>query len=556
MISKDIVIKPTGIKELDMLLHGGIPEGHVVLVCGNSGAGKTIFSLQWLYSAFREFDIPGIYITMTEPIVKSLKNVKQMDFFNESMLSPLAIHHTDLRTIIESLKIDVLQITREQVNEIIDFIENLVTESKAGGIVIDSITAMCYMLRDKDMIRYFIFRLGARLSNIECTTFMTSEVTEKGYSVYGVEEFISDGIIKLDYNSIKEETTRTIQVVKMRGVDFESDINSFRINKMGINILPKFRYFLDYRSSAERVSTGVPGLDKMCGGGVFKGSTTLVAGSTGTGKTVMSLQFLLESIKNEEPCLYVSHEESREQLLRTAKGFNWDFEGYEKAKLIIFHCYFPNRAYPFEHLTHIMDIVEKKRIKRCVIDSLSCMGNVMPDDTFRDLTTRVAGYLKYKNVTSLMTAATATLIGTEMITEAHLSTLTDNIFLLKYIEISGELKQMIIVLKARSSERDRKLRDYSISGQGIVIGESLSAFEGIMTGSTKKVGRSVSEKLTEEFVKTLGPMGLQVFNELSQKGVSEKSINDFIDTLVTDGIMKSDKAGEFRQKCLMIIESA
>jgi circadian clock protein KaiC len=554
-MENDVLIQPTGIEELDILLNGGIPEGHVILLSGKAGCGKTILATQWLFAGYKHFNEAGIFVTVTESIHSIIKNIKGLSFFDGSVISPVQIHFTDLRTIIDSLNFDQELYCKKYIDELLIYFDNFLSASSAKRLVIDSLSAFTYMLKDVQTIRYFIFKLGNLLANADCTAIILSEVSEDKSSTFSVEEYISDGIIRLDYDYVKDEMIRNIKIHKMRGRRFDASINTFKIADSGVKIFLKYSPSLSYNLINEKIPTGIKGLDKMCEGGLFKGSATLIVGSTGTGKTIMSLSYVMEGAKRGETCLYVSFEESRQQLIRTAKSFGWDIEHFEKSGFLTFLCLFPDVAYPVEQFLLIKQIIEDKQIKRCVIDSISSVGNVLTSEELIDFATRLISYLKWKNITTYITSTMVTLLSTETITEAQISYLTDNIILLKYVEARGVLNLVIVVLKTRSSNRDKKLRVYSITHKGIVIGEALHAFEGIMSGYTRKIGQLSSEKLKEEFVKKLGPMGLQVYDELFEIGITEETLVHYIDSLVSDGILKSNIAKEFIDNSLHILKT-
>ncbi len=552
----EIIIKETGIPKLDELLKGGIPEGHIILLSGNSGTGKTNLSMQWLFNGYMKFNEPGIYITLTEPITKAMKNVKTMNFYSQSLTNSSQVHFLDMRSVINLLKFTDKKITKKQLNKIVDTIEEIVNETKAKRLVIDSITALCYLLKEKDVIRYFIFRLGTMLASVNCTTVLTSEVVGDGYSVFGVEEFISDGIIKLNYNFQNGEFSRTFQIVKMRGIGYDSGVNNFKIDRDGINIFPKLRVPLKYTSTNQRISTGNEILDKMFLGGVFLGSSTLIAGSTGTGKSSLSMQFIMKGLKSGEPCLYVGFEESREQILRNAKGFGWDFEEYEKKGLLTMRCVYPGEMLIEEHLKDIKDIIESKKIKRCAIDSLSSISNSLSRPKLLSFAKRLNGYLKTQGVTTFFTAATSSLIGTTTLTDNNLSTLIDNIIMLRYVEMQGELNLVMNIVKVRGSAHSKELKRYEITENGVFIGQSLLGYEGVLTGVTRKVSETINEKLRKEFKKFIGPMASSAFLELKKKGLTQEGISAYIDELASQGVMKKDDADEFKSRIIAILENS
>ena len=250
----DLLIKKTGIVELDLLLNGGIPSGHVVLLSGNAGTGKTVLSMQWLFNGARKFDDIGMYMTLTEPVNLAIKNIKTMAFFDEAAVSSAKIAFVDLRSAANLMELSGKEINVEQADKIADTIFNLVMETKAKRLVIDSITAIVYMLHNKDLVRHFIFRLGAILSKLDCTTVLTSEAPGEGStSAYDVEEFIADGIIKLHRTVVKNEVRRLFQIIKMRGINFDSNIHPYKIGTSGIMIFSDIFTNLDYGSSKDKI---------------------------------------------------------------------------------------------------------------------------------------------------------------------------------------------------------------------------------------------------------------------------------------------------------------
>jgi circadian clock protein KaiC len=530
----------TGISELDAVLGGGFLEGAVVLVSGNSGTGKTILSLEWLFNGANKFNENGVYITFTEPLFKTLRSLEGMAFYK--------------RSVIEGEKIKILDIRKEfgksafREEKVLSFIENEVRKNGAKRLVIDSITAISYSLEDKARIRKFIFDLGTMLATLGCTTILTSEVSGDGYSVYGVEEFIADGILLLKRKKTGFQVVRTLEIAKMRGIEFQQGANAFRITTRGIKMFPSFAVPLTYIAGQSKVSVGVKGIDDMANGGLFEGSSSLLAGSTGTGKSVLGFQFIWTGLTREQPCLLVAFEESRDQIIRNAKSFGWDFEKYEKSGLLKIMCAYPHEKYMEEHLLDIKRAVEKGKVKRCVVDSLSAIGSSFETEQFRYFTRKLNALLKHKSVTSLFTVATRGLMAVERLTEAHLSTMTDNILLLKFVELGGEMRLMGSVLKTRGDDHSKSLREYRITSKGIVVGEAFKGYESIMAGFARKIGRTVEEKLRDEFVRTLGPMGEQVFAEQKKKGLTKDNLIGFVDSSVEDGIIKVEDGEKFKER--------
>ena len=231
-----------------------------------------------------------------------------------------------------------------------------------------------------------------------------------------------------------------MRIIKVRGRNHRSDDIYFKITKDGISVFPKLRVPLEHFSTTERISMGISALDDMLGGGIFVGSSTFITGSPGTGKSTLGLSFLAEGLKNGETCLYAGFEESKKQVLRNAKNFGWDFEKYEREGLLVMRCIYPNEKHLEEHLADIRQIVEEKKIKRCVVDPLSAISSAFSPDAFISFSKRLNGYLKTREVTPLFTSATTSLIENTKDVDSHLSTISDNIILLRYVEMQGDVQ--------------------------------------------------------------------------------------------------------------------
>ncbi len=312
---------------------------------------------------------------------------------------------------------------------------------------------------------------------------------------------------------------------------------------------------LDYSASNERIGTGIPQLDEMCDGGVFKSSVTLITGPSGTGKTTFGLHFMVEGLRNGEKALFISFEESRDQLMRDAAPFSWNLGEYEKTGHLTFFCRYPETAFLDEHLSELKKIVHTLKPERIVIDSISSLQTSFSEKELRKFSKKMLTLLKEEDATGFLTAATTGLMSTEMLSEAHLSIFTDNIFLLKYVETGGALSTVMSVIKTRGSHHDNRLRTYEITNKGIVLGEALAAYEGIMMGDTRKVGQTTCEKLMEAFAKFLGPMGEVEFRKLAEKDMTVGNMDDYINSLVRSGIISEDRGKEFKECCKALLTS-
>jgi len=542
---EEVTAQPTGIGELDQLLRGGFPKGAAVLLAGASGTGKTILATQWLFAGYDQHKEPGVFMSLTEPVFKSLNNAKKLAFFKKEYINPTQVYFTDLRGVLKGLELDDIDFNRESISKVVETIRNMVEQSGAKRVVLDSITAMAYRLHDRDLIRDFMFQLGNVLANSDATVIMTSEVVGEGYSVFGVEEFISDGILKLSHRKSPQGSMRELEIVKMRGTNYESHPTIFKISKKGILLFPRLVRDLSYEVSEKRLSSGTPGLDGMLDSGLFEGSATLVTGASGSGKTLLALQFIVGGLKNGEKGLYFSFEESRDQIIRNAKSFGWDLLDYEKKGLFRLEVCYPEQRFLEEHVTWIKKVVDEHQAKRVVIDSLSSLGTVVSSELVHDFVSRLNAYLKEKLITVMFTNATATLLGASNISDANLSTMTDSIIMLRFVEIQSEIRHALLILKMRGSRHDKKLRELVFTDTGVQVASEFSGYEGVLTGSTRQIASSMEEQLRSLFVQILGPMGEQVFAEQKAKGMTPEGINKLMDELGDQGIVSKERKAEF-----------
>ncbi len=475
----------TGLEGLDKTLMGGIPEGHVVLLTGESGTGKTVLSMQWLFEGVKEYDSPGMYISVTEPYSKAIKNVSSMGFYDEKFVKSGDLRFTDLRSMVQLMDFGRKgeKTKREDVEELVDRIEELVEETEAKRMVIDSITAVGYMIDDIELFRYFIFRLGTVLSTKNCTIFLTSE-SRDGTTPFNVEDFISDGIINLTYDHGEESVIRRIEVNKMRGIDFRSGTVFFEIGNDGITVFPKVPIERKIASTdfQKRKKTGIEKLDEMLGGGFPIGHVILVTGNTGTGKTTLCMEFMIEGLEKGEKCIFVNLEEPLPQVKKTALAHGWDFEKYENEDLLRFITPQLIDTYPDKFLYEILNVVDEMDADRIVIDSVSSLPSAgLSEDKLRRVLLQLNSTLKAKGVTTLMTHLVSGLFteeagrsfGSTQVSDLRLSSLCDGILMLRYREEKMKVGKSMNILKMRGIKHGKEIRRYDITDEGVNIGEIL-----------------------------------------------------------------------------------
>uniref|UniRef100_UPI0032D6DBA4 Circadian clock oscillator protein KaiC n=1 Tax=Synechococcus elongatus (strain ATCC 33912 / PCC 7942 / FACHB-805) TaxID=1140 RepID=UPI0032D6DBA4 len=481
---------PTMIEGFDDISHGGLPTGRSTLVSGTSGTGKTLFSIQFLYNGITEFDEPGIFVTFEESPQDIIKNARSFGW--------------NLQKLVDQGKLFILDASPDpdgqevaggfDLSALIERINYAIQKYKARRVSIDSVTAVFQQYDAASVVRREIFRLVARLKQIGVTTVMTTErIDEYGpIARYGVEEFVSDNVVILRNVLEGERRRRTVEILKLRGTTHMKGEYPFTINDHGINIFPLGAMRLTQRSSNVRVSSGVPRLDEMCGGGFFKDSIILATGATGTGKTLLVSKFIENACQNKERAILFAYEESRAQLLRNASSWGIDFEEMERQGLLKIICAYPESAGLEDHLQIIKSEIGDFKPSRIAIDSLSALARGVSNNAFRQFVIGVTGYAKQEEITGFFTNTSDQFMGSHSITDSHISTITDTILLLQYVEIRGEMSRAINVFKMRGSWHDKGIREYVITDKGPEIKDSFRNFERIISGSPTRI--TVDEK--------------------------------------------------------------
>jgi circadian clock protein KaiC len=475
----------TAIEGFDDISHGGLPIGRTTLVSGSSGTGKTLFCVQFIYNGIVQFNEPGVFITFEESPADIIKNAYSFGW--------------NLQELIDNDKLFILDASPEpegydiagdfDLSALIERIQYAIKKYRAKRVAVDTVTAIFHQYDATHVVRRELFRLAARLKNSDVTTVMTTERIEEYGAIarFGVEEFVSDNVVIMRNVLEGEKRRRTIEILKLRGTTHMKGEYPFTMTYEGINIFPLGAMQLTQRSSNVRVSSGVPKLDEMCGGGFFKDSIILATGATGTGKTSLVSKFLEEGCLQEERAILFAYEESRAQLSRNASSWGIDLETMEKRGLLKIICAYPESAGLEDHLQIIKSQIMEYKPKRLAIDSLSALARGVSQNAFRQFVIGVTGFAKQEEITGFFTNTTDQFMGSHSITESHISTITDTIILLQYVEIRGEMSRAINVFKMRGSWHDKGIREYIISGKGAEIKDSFRGFEGIISGSPTRI---------------------------------------------------------------------
>jgi len=472
----------TGIPGFELISQGGLPKGRTTLAAGTAGSAKTVMAAQFLAEGIKTAGEKGVFVTFEESPDDICKNMGSLgwnitNWVTEGKWAFVdASHEPDQEEIVAG---------NFDFQALLSRIEYAIKNVGASRVVMDSLGAIFAQYDNTSIVRREMLRLSSALKKMGVTTFITAERSQEYGEIarYGVEEFVADNVMILRNTLENEKRRRTIEILKFRGTMHQKGEYPFTILPgKGINVIPLSAIELKQKSSNARITSGKEELDRMCGGGFFQDSIILVSGATGTGKTLMATEFIDAGVQNGEKCLYFGFEESREQLFRNASGWGIDFYAKEKEGLLKVDCVYPEVMGLEDHLLQMKQSLDEFNPNRVVVDSLSAMERVSTTKGFREFVVGLTSFIKHQEIVGFFTSTTPTLLGGTSITEAHISTITDSIILLRYVELFGEMRRGLTILKMRGSEHEKRIREFTIDNQGMHIGQPFHDVSGIISG--------------------------------------------------------------------------
>jgi len=472
----------TGIPGFDFVSKGGLPAGRTSLMSGTAGSGKTIFAAQFLAEGVHRGE-SGVFVTFEEP--------------PDAIQANLASFGWDIPAWEREGRwafVDVSPRTSEEeiiagsydLGALIPRVEYGVQKVGASRVVIDSLAAFKTQFSDQSLVRHALFSLTVALRRLGVTALITAERTDEYGDIarYGVEEFVADTVMVLRNALEGDKRRRTVEIVKMRGTSHHAGEFPFTISaeSSGVVVVPLAAIDLNQVSSGERITTGSADLDAMCNGGVYRDTISLVTGPTGTGKTLVASHFIGGGQAFGDRCLLVAFEEGRQQLMRNAAGWGLDFEGMEAAGLLRIEAAYPETRALEDHLVRLKALIDVFQPHRLVIDSLSALERVSGRRGFKEFVIALVAFIRAGRTAALLTANSPSLRGGESATEAQISSMTDTIILLRYVEWQARIRRGLTVLKMRGSNQDKHVREYTIDDQGLHIHEPLVGPDGDWLG--------------------------------------------------------------------------
>jgi circadian clock protein KaiC len=472
---------PTGIQGLDEITGGGLPRGRPTLVCGGAGCGKTLLAAEFLVRGAVHFGEPGVFMAFEETEAELQANVASLGF--------------DLEGLVRRKKIllDYVHIERSEVQESGEYdleglfvrLNHAIDTIGAKRVVLDSLEALFASLPNEAILRAELRRLFRWLKDKGVTAVITAERGREQLTRHGLEEYVSDCVILLDHRVNDQIATRNLRVVKYRGAVHGTNEFPFLIGDTGLSVLPITSLGLNHTVSSERIATGIPRLDAMLGGrGFFRGSSILLTGTPGTGKTIVAANFAQAAARRGERVLFFSFEESPNQIIRNMRSIGLRLEPLVKRGLLRFHSARPS-LYGLEmHLATMFKEIVEFQPQVVVMDPITSLMDAGTASEGKGMVTRLIDYLKANQVTSLFTSLTQG--GHELQqSEAAMSSLMDAWVLLRDFEGNGERNRVLYVLKARGMAHSNQIREFLISNRGIDVVDAYIGASGVLTGSAR-----------------------------------------------------------------------
>lgn len=459
---------PTGIQGLDEITHGGLPTGRTTLICGGAGSGKTVTGMEFLARGITQYGDPGVFMAFEETAAELTENMSSMGFDLEQFQAD------------QKLVIDYVELERSQIEETGEYdlealfirLGDAIDTVKAKRVVLDTLEALFAGLSDEAVIRAELRRLFRWLKDKGVTAIVTGERGDGSLTRYGLEEYVADCVILLDHRVAQQLSTRRLRIVKYRGTTHGTDEYPFLMTEQGVSVLPITSLGLEHDADEDRIPSGVRGLDEMlCDTGFYRGTSILVSGTAGTGKSSLAAAFLEAACKRGESCVYFSFEESSQQIIRNMRSIGISLQPWVKKGLLRICSIRPSTLGLEGHLELMHRTIRETRPQVAVVDPITnLLGNSGQPD-IKSMLTRLIDYLKSEHITTLFTHLSHSAeIGTLETTDEGISSLMDAWILLRDSESGGRRHYGIYVLKARGMAHSHEIREFRLTHSGIMIG--------------------------------------------------------------------------------------
>ncbi|CQR74936.1 Circadian clock protein kinase KaiC [Sporomusa ovata DSM 2662] len=457
---------PSGIEGLDEITCGGLPLGRASLVCGSAGCGKTMLSMQFLVNGALQYNEPGVFVSFEETEAELIQNFASLGIDLDDLCSK------------KKIMMDYVYIDKDQIEETGDYdleglflrLDYAINSIGAKRVVLDTIEALFSGLSNTKILRAELRRLFRWLKDKGVTSIITGEQGSGTLTRHGIEEYVSDCVILLDHKVFKQISTRRVRIVKYRGSAHGTNEYPFLIDEQGISIMPITSIGLKSEALNSRVSTGIPRLNTMLGGeGFYVGSTVLISGTAGTGKTSVAAHIVDAACHRGERCLYFAFEESQSQIIRNMRSIGVDLDQWISENLLRLYAWRPTNIGLEMHLLSMHKKIAEYTPAIVVIDPITNLTEIANETDVKVMLMRLMDFLKMKNITTILLDLSDT---TKLeATGVGISSLVDTWITLRDMELNGERNRGLHIIKSRGMAHSNQIREFVLTDKGILLNE-------------------------------------------------------------------------------------
>jgi circadian clock protein KaiC len=472
---------PTGIRGLDEITGGGLPRGRPTLICGGPGCGKTILSMEFLINGARQFGEPGVFLSFEETVEDLTLNLASLGFDAR----PLSARKQLLLDYVRVEPNEIQETGAYDLDGLFVRLGHAIDSIGAKRVVLDTIETLFAGLSQTRLLRAELRRLFNWLKTKGVTVIVTGERGEVGMTRHGLEEYITDCVILLDHRVVEQNATRRLRVVKYRGSTHGANESPFFIDESGISVLPIASLGLQHRVATGRLSTGVPDIDDMLGRkGYFRGSSILVSGSAGAGKTSLAGYLADAACRRGDSSLYFAFEESASQIARNLRSIGLNLEPWIRKGLLQIHAARPTTSGLEGHLSAMHRLIEEKRPRVVVVDPISNLISVGTSVEVKAMLSRLIDFMKVRQMTALFTSLTID-EGYPEGTDIGISSFMDTWLVLRNIEMNGERTRTLNVLKSRGMPHSNQVREFVLTSHGLKLLDVVRHRGRVLVGSER-----------------------------------------------------------------------
>jgi circadian clock protein KaiC len=503
---REIPKSPTGIVGLDQITGGGLPQGRPTLVCGAAGCGKTMLAMEFLVHGAIEFDEPGVFMSFEETDKELVANVASMGFDLPALCAR------------KKLFMDYVRVERSEIEESGEYdleglfvrLQSAIEAVGAKRVVLDTLEALFAGFGNDNILRAELRRLFRWLKDKGVTAVITAETGKGSLTRNGIDEYVADCVIFLDHRVEEQTSIRRLRVIKYRGTLHGTSEYPFLIGANGFSVSPLSSLKLDHKASTQRISTGIPRLDTMLEGkGFYRGTSILVSGCAGSGKSSLAASFVRAACQRGERALYMASEQSQDEVIRNMRSIGIDLEPWIKRGLLRFYAERPGTFGLEKHLVTLQELTATFKPSVVVIDPITNFSSAGTQSEVKSMAVRLIDMFKSRQITALFTSLTAGDSAAE-ISEVGVSSLMDAWLLLRNLETNGERSRGLYVLKARAMAHSNQIREFVLTDHGVQLVDVYTGPSGLLTGSARVAAEAKDREDAAEHTRMVQSRSLEL----------------------------------------------